>query len=381
MIQGESFVRALRPAGFGLVSGTPCSYLTPLVNAVISSSEIDYIGAANEGEAVAIACGAQLGGRLSAVMFQNSGLGNAVSPLTSLAATFRIPLLVIATWRGQPDGAEDEPQHELMGRITPKLFELMEIPWAPFPATEAAIGPTFDRALHHIRTSGKPYGLVLRHGDVATAPLFVQPSAQRSARAALPDRGPAVAALEQNEILSAIQSAIDPAAAVLATTGFTGRALYALSDRPNQFYMAGSMGCVSSLGLGLAKVQPRRQLIVLDGDGALLMRMGALPVIAHEGPPNLVHILLDNGVHDSTGGQPTVSSSVDFAAIAYASGYPRVIRADSLGELRGALQDKSRELTFIHVKTQPRSSRKLPRPTISAPALAERFRTWVRQTL
>jgi phosphonopyruvate decarboxylase len=381
MIEGESFVRALRPAGFGLVSGTPCSYLTPLVNAVISSAEIEYIGAANEGEAVAIACGTQLGGRLGVVMFQNSGLGNAVNPLTSLAATFRIPLLVIATWRGQPDGPEDEPQHELMGRITPKLFELMEIPWAPFPETEAAIGPALDRALQHIRTSGKPYGLILRHGVVAPAPLFVQPLAQRSARAALTDPGPAIAALEPNEILSAIQSTIHPAAAVLTTTGFTGRALYALSDQPNQFYMAGSMGCVSSLGLGLAKVQPRRQVIVLDGDGALLMRMGALPVIAHEGPPNLVHILLDNGVHESTGGQPTVSSSVDFAAIAYASGYPRVVGAGSLGELRAALQDKCRELTFIHVKTKPRSSRKLPRPAISAPALAERFRTWLRQTL
>src|SRR3954468_8647651 len=125
MIQAEMFVRELRQAGFGLFSGTPCSYLTPLINRVIDSPETEYIGAANEGDAVAIAAGAELGGKPGVVLFQNSGLGNAVSPLTSLTATFRLPVLVITTWRGQPGGPPDEPQHELMGRVTPGLLALM----------------------------------------------------------------------------------------------------------------------------------------------------------------------------------------------------------------------------------------------------------------
>src|SRR5207245_10204493 len=122
-----------------LLSGTPCSYLTPLINRVIGSPETEYVGAANEGDAVAIACGGELGGKPGVVLFQNSGLGNAVNPLTSLTHTFRIPVLVITTWRAEPGGPADEPQHELMGRVTPDLLALMGVPSEAVPADEAAL--------------------------------------------------------------------------------------------------------------------------------------------------------------------------------------------------------------------------------------------------
>src|ERR1043166_9435674 len=146
MIRAENFLRELRRAGFGLISGTPCSYLTPLINAAIGAGDMDYIGAANEGDAVAIACGAQLGGMPAVVMFQNSGLGNAVNPLTSLAIPFHVPVLVITTWRGQPDRRPDEPQHRLMGRITTDLLSLMGIPWEVVPDDEKALPRLFRRA-------------------------------------------------------------------------------------------------------------------------------------------------------------------------------------------------------------------------------------------
>src|SRR5437764_11320504 len=136
MIRAEALIDTLRQAGFAMYSGVPCSYLTPFINAVIGSADAHYVGAANEGDAVAIACGAELAGMHAVVMCQNSGLGNAVSPLTSLSATFRIPLLLITTWRGQPGGRPDEPQHQLMGQITPRLLDLLEIPWELFPTSE-----------------------------------------------------------------------------------------------------------------------------------------------------------------------------------------------------------------------------------------------------
>jgi phosphonopyruvate decarboxylase len=379
MIQAEAFVRELRQAGFRLFSGTPCSYLTPFINRVIDSPETEYVGAANEGDAVAIAAGAELGGKPGVVLFQNSGLGNAVSPLTSLTATFRVPVLVITTWRGQPDRPPDEPQHGLMGRITHDLLRLMGIPCEEVPAEEKELSPMLARAIAHMRTTGTPYGLVLKQGTVGPYVLQTRPDpAQAFQLETLPADRPIGERPGQDVVLTAIQSSVAPSDAVLATTGYTGRALYALSDTPNQLYMVGSMGCVSSLGLGLAKAQPHRRVVVIDGDGAALMRMGAMAVVGHERPANLVHVLLDNNVHDSTGGQATVSSSIDLAAIAAACGYLRVVRVGSLDELRAELGHATKTLTFLHVRTKPRENHKLPRPEITPPQVAERFRQWLK---
>src|SRR5262249_4706253 len=153
--------------------------------------------------------------------------------------------------------------------------------------------------------------------------------------------------------LRCVQAALGPGDAVIATTGYTGRALYALNDRPGQFYVVGSMGCASSVGLGVALAQPRRRVVVLDGDGAALMRLGALATIGARHPANLVHLLLDNERHESTGGQATVSRSADPAAVAAECGYPRVVRAASLNACAAALAAGGEELSFIHVKTGP----------------------------
>ena len=377
MIRADVFLSELKQRGVDVVSGVPCSYLTPLINTVINSSEITYLGAANEGDAVAAACGAELGGRHAVAMFQNSGLGNAVNPLTSLTEPFGIPLLIITTWRGQPGKPKDEPQHKVMGEITPGLIELMGIPWESFPTEDDQLGPALDRALEHGATRREPYAWILEkggiEGDKAPAPAAERAPPPWQAVVPPPARQQVHS---QDDALACIQATTGDDA-VVATTGFTGRALYALEDRPNQLYMVGSMGCASSLGWGLATVKPQRRVVVLDGDGALLMRMGALACIGHERPSNLVHVVLDNGVHDSTGSQSTVSPHVDVAAVAAACGYPRVVRVDGLDQLDAVLRAPTRELTFVHVCTHPRADRKLPRPTMTPHEVVDRFRAWL----
>ncbi|MEQ9482615.1 phosphonopyruvate decarboxylase [Coleofasciculus sp. F4-SAH-05] len=377
MIKSEYFIQAAQKKGFGLYTGVPCSYLKSFINTVIDSEHLRYVGAANEGDAVAIAAGAELAGVKGVVMFQNSGFGNAVNPLTSLTHTFKIPILVIVTWRGQPGGAPDEPQHQLMGAITPQLLDLIQVPWELFPTEIDQVEPTLDRAVAHMQQHQTPYALVMQKGSVESCPLSSQLAMkpQPISPTNLPlQQAPA---FTRCDILQAIQAGTDPDDILLATTGYTGRELYAIEDRSNQLYMVGSMGCVSSLGLGVALAQPHRRVIAIDGDGAALMRLGAFATIGYERPPNLLHILLDNQRHESTGGQSTVSASINFGAIAKACGYEQVAVATTPEQVKALTQHPSEQLMFIHVKIKPGIPDKLPRPKITPLEVAQRLRQFI----
>lgn len=368
----ERFIAELQANSFRLFSGVPCSFLTPFMNAVSTARGVDYIGAANEGDAVAIAAGAQLGGSPAVAMFQNSGLGNAVNPLTSLTRPFELPVLVITTWRGEPGGSGDEVQHEFMGSITPQLLELLDIPHEPFPSVPDGVPGAVARAIAHMK-KGMSYGLILSEGSVPKSPIVehAAPTLTTGSSAGSADHP-----LDPDEALAAIQRTTAQAV-VIATTGYTGRALYALDDRPNQLYMVGSMGCAPSLGLGLALARPDVRVVVLDGDGAALMRLGAYATLGRERPPNLTHVLLDNGIHESTGGQPTVGSHVDFPAVAHAAGYPVVRSVASTAELADAVAKGSGELSFVYARTSSRGPRRLPRPSIKPSDVAARLRSWM----
>ncbi|MGI9291552.1 MAG: phosphonopyruvate decarboxylase, partial [Gammaproteobacteria bacterium] len=321
MIEAESFITAAKAKGFGFYSGVPCSYLKPFINYVIDSNDLRYVGAANEGDAVAISAGAELAGQRTITMFQNSGLGNTVNPITSLNYSFRIPTLLIPTLRGEPGGPADEPQHELMGAITTDMLSLMKVEWEYFPTEEAEVAASLDRAVAHMDKHGLPYALVMKKGSVA--PVKLQSSPVEKPPGSFSGDIPAAVA-SRREILLAVQAAAPANSVIVATTGYTGRELFACEDRPNQIYMVGSMGCAVSLGLGIALAQPERPVIVLDGDGAALMRLGAQSIAGYEAPENLTHVLLDNAIHESTGGQATVARSVNFPAIAAASGYAHI---------------------------------------------------------
>lgn len=377
MIKSQDFIQAASELGFGLYTGVPCSYLQSFINTVIDSPKLRYVGATNEGDAVAIASGAALAGTPSVVMMQNSGLGNAVNPLTSLSQIFKLPILLIVTWRGQPGGEKDEPQHQLMGTITPQLLELMQIPWAYFPSEPDQIQPTLDLAVAHMRQQCTPYALIMKKGAVEPCPFSSQLPLKPLTGAVEPTLMPQVAEFTRYKMLQAIQSVTQSTDVLLATTGYSGRELYAVEDQANQLYMVGSMGCVASFGLGIALVQPQRRVIVVDGDGAALMRLGALATIGYERPGNLLHILLDNQCHESTGGQSTVSGSVHWVAIAAACGYENVMLATTPEQVQSAILSTIGQLSFIQVKIQPGIPNKLPRPEITPAAVAQRLRLFL----
>lgn len=380
MITADSFLSEAGRAGFDFYTGVPCSFLTPLINGVLSQRGLAYVGAASEGEAVAIAAGAWLAGRNTVVMCQNSGLGNAVNPLTSLNAPFRIPTLFVTTWRGEP-GLKDEPQHELMGQITHDLLRLIGSPPQPFPNTPEALAPAFASAVEAMETTGLPVAWVMRKGDVEDsalnqAPFTAQATGQRDRRdegGARPSRARA---------LELFLQIVEPETAVIATTGKCGRELFALDDREQHLYQVGSMGGALGMGLGLA-LNTSRPVVVLDGDGAALMKLGTLATTGAYRPANLIHVLLDNGVHDSTGGQATVSAGVDFAAVALACGYRYAASCDSLDGFKDAYAaaEAIGGPAMVHMRIAPGSMEKLGRPTVAPADVARRFKAFVDRPL
>lgn len=361
---------------FRYVTGVPCSFLTPLINGAMSHGAIEYISSNQEGEAMAISAGLWLAGQRCLTLSQNSGLGNMVNPITSLLAPFRIPALLMLTWRGRP-GIQDEPQHALMGAITPRLLALMEMHWqdgaqADFSWQAGLIAA--DRAWEHRERCA-----IVLDGDAFTALPAPCPRPPAAIRPEIHDLRSQGAAPQRHQLLSALLSVLPAATAVVSCTGKCSRELYALSDRAQHFYMTGSMGFAAAVALGVA-LGRRGKVIALDGDGALLMRLGNLATIGASRPQNLVHILFDNGCHDSTGGQPTVSPGVDFCAIAAACGYRHAIAADCQDSFERALAlcETLAGPVFVHARVLPGSLRDLPRPDDDFAQLAQRFREFCR---
>jgi phosphonopyruvate decarboxylase len=384
MIEARHFVEAARAKGFRWYAGVPCSFLTPFINYVLQDEQLRYVSMANEGDAVALIAGVALAGGGDApygrgiAMMQNSGLGNAVSPLTSLAWTFRLPQLLIVTWRAQP-GISDEPQHALMGPITPAMLEIMEIPWELFPTEPEQIARVLERAIAHMDQTGRPYALVMQKGSVA--PYALKAGQQTIAESSLDNSARITRAITagrrptRQEALRAVVAETQPRSTVLlASTGFCGRELYAIDDRANHLYMVGSMGCVLPLCLGLALARPDLRVIALDGDGAALMRLGAFATAGAYGPANLWHLLLDNGVHDSTGGQATVSPSVSFAEVAAACGYASALETDELPRIADWLKQlPAGGPRFARLLIHAGTPADLPRPAVTPVEVRSRF--------
>jgi len=230
-----------------------------------------------------------------------------------------------------------------------------------------------------MNSAGRPYALLMQKGSVATRPLApAAPLARErpaAAAAVLPTSRPVKARPSRAEALREVvaRTPVD-STAVLASTGFCGRELYAIEDRPNHLYMVGSMGCVVPLALGLALARPDLGVVAVDGDGAALMRMGAFATVGAYGPPNLQHLLLDNGVHDSTGGQATVSPSVSFAGIASACGYASALETADVGDIASWLESpRLQRARFARLLIRAGTTTDLPRPSVSPIDVRKRF--------
>ncbi|MFT4588555.1 MAG: phosphonopyruvate decarboxylase [Limisphaerales bacterium] len=381
MIEAASFIEALSKLGYSQYSGVPCSFLKPFINYVIDDPSSDYLGAASEGEAVGITMGAYLAGRKTVTMCQNSGLGNMVNPLTSLNYPFRVPTLLISTWRGEP-GVKDEPQHEQMGRIMPNLFDALEIPWKPFPTTVEQIRPTLEEAEASMAERQLPFGLVMSKDSVAPhalthsdSPTIVETDKHDYKRGSLDER------MTRTDALNLILKSLNGDEAIIATTGKTGRELFTIADRPNHLYVVGGMGTASAIGLGVAHAKPDQSVVVIDGDGAALMKLGSMATVGFYQPKNLIHVILDNEQHDSTGGQQTSSGVVKFADVAAATNYRNAFSAEDEKDVGECLRElrKRPGPSLLHVKIKSGSPKELGRPTVKPHEVKERFMAFLNQ--
>lgn len=378
MLDTNTFGVLLAESGFRDFSGVPCSYLAPLINYAINAKR--FIMANNEGEAVAIASGitlvnaSKVDSRFGVVLMQNSGLSNALSPLTSLNHTFKIPILGFVSLRGQRDESgqnTDEPQHELLGVITSKLLSTCEIACEVLEPQMQGAKEQILKA-RKILQSGKSFFFVIKSQTFSKVEL----AQVHKAQSGLPTR---INALEIVRSLALSHSAL-----LLATTGKCGRELYEIGDTANQLYMVGSMGCVSALGLGIA-LRSHKKVLCVDGDSALLMRLGTLSTNAYYAKEhnlgNFCHILLDNQSHDSTGGQFNLSPFVEFYHIAKSCGYEFVSYAQNLEAFEAALKEfltrKSGGASFVYLRIAKGSKPNLGRPKITPQEVALRLQNFL----
>jgi len=251
------------------------------------------------------------------------------------------------------------------------------VPRRPFPTDASKVAAAIDEARAEMDRTGRPFAFIMQKGDVADGPdATVAPPPRPAGEIADYTRGGKRPA--RFDTLDAVLSIVPDGAGIIAATGKSGRELFTIADRPQHLYQVGSMGCAAAMGLGVA-MNVATPVVVLDGDGAALMKMGTMATVGAYAPPNLIHVVLDNGTYDSTGGQATVSASADFAAVAAGVGYSRCYRCDSLDgfgrALNGALTKPGPHL--IHMRIAPGSLAKLGRPTVKPPAVARRFRAFL----
>lgn len=322
-------------AGISFYTGVPDSFLKGLCNELyhrFGTDDFHHIVAHNEGGAIGLCAGHTLAsGKPALCYMQNSGLGNTVNPLTSLTdlQVYAIPCLLVIGWRGEP-GTKDEPQHIKQGAVTLSQLDLLGIPYEILSpdTSEDAFRSLFSGLLQHLR-EGRAAALVIRKGALTSS---------------VPSDYPAGEGLAREEAAGMILDASGPSDIFVSTTGKLSREIYELREKRGQdhrrdFLTVGSMGHASMIALRIAEEKPDRRVWCLDGDGAALMHLGALPIIGRRAPENLIHAVISNGAHETVGGMPVCSGSLKLSELALASGYPAVFRADSSDSLQALLKD------------------------------------------
>ena len=366
MLNVKTFVQKLNLLNFNFYSGVPCSFLGGLPDYLINKKK--FLMSTNEGEAVSICAGASLANKKSVILIQNSGLTNAISPLTSLNHTFKIPLLGFIGLRGHKT---DEPQHRLVHDISKSLLNLMEIKNEVLSDDIHIASKQLTKANNYIKKN-KSFFFLVKKNTFEKIKLDKQNTKITKRKIFIQSKK-----IEMNtrfEVLKKISSLATDNMAIMCTTGKTGRELHDINDVKNNFYMVGSMGNVSSIALGTA-LNSKKKIIAIDGDGSLLMKMGNLATNSFYGPKNFFHLLLDNHMHDSTGGQFTVSKNMDFLKIAYNSGYNKSFFIHSLDDLKKKIElwKKKPSLTFAYMKILPGSIKNLGRPKLRPDQVKQRF--------
>ncbi len=372
MIESKDFIGVLAQHGIDFFCGVPDSLLQDFCACLAESCNKDrHIITANEGNAVALASGHYLAtGHPGLVYMQNSGLGNAINPLMSLAdaGVYGISVLLLIGWRGEP-GTADEPQHAAQGRITLDLLQTLGIPYRILSPDPAGMRECIDNACEYMRTHRGPFALVARKNTFT-----------RCVSRTVPDKDRDVPGFTREEAIKIIVDQLGPEDVVVSTTGKASRELYEYAEslpgkRPGFLPVVGSMGHTSSIALGIALEHEDRTVFCIDGDGSVIMHMGSLGIIGHASPKNFVHIVMNNGAHESVGGQPTVGFFIGLADIAKSSGYAHVARAASDGELKCQLETlRNRDgPVFLEIRICTGSRENLGRPDRSPMEIKKEF--------
>ena len=353
MIHPSVFFQCLNEEGIDFFAGVPDSLLKHFCTFIRQNvPESNNIITQNEGGAVALAAGHYLAtGHLPLVYMQNSGIGNAVNPLLSMAdpEVYSLPMLLLIGYRGEP-GVHDEPQHKKQGMVTPALIEAMRYPCFILGSEPAEILRQTKEAIKIAKEQKTPVALIVRKGMFEEIP---------SLRAVSNLEMPREEALEEISKLPGV---------LVSTTGFTSRELFEIRERRKEgherdFLTVGSMGHSSMIALGISLAHPELPVTCIDGDGAFLMHLGAIAILGSRKPGNFTHIVMNNGVHDSVGGQPTDIGALDLIKLAAAAGYPKIDSVSTHEELQRVLSEKSPDFSFIEVKVRPGARKDLGRPT------------------
>lgn len=347
MMSPDDFVQTLVDRGIRRFTGVPCSFFQSAINRILDDSQLHYTIAPNEGAALAIAAGSAMAGETTALLIQNSGFGNLINPLTSLNLIYGIPAIIFMS--GRAYGVSDEPQHEIIGRTMAKLLETMEVPYKDMPTDKKSFGQALDEALKRIKTEKKPFFFLVRKDSID------EYSAAKKDSGAFP--------LKRIDAIRAVATELPENVCIVATTGKPSRELFSIADRPKNFYMQGSMGHAASIGLGIAMSRSSEKVVILDGDGAILMHMGILSTIGHYAPANLIHIILDNESYETTGDQDTTSSTTDFGAAARAAGYKHAQEARTENDIREKIRSllKNNGPSLLRIKINRIPSDNIPR--------------------
>lgn len=368
-MKADKLLQALEQRGIHTVIGVPDSTLKQFCDGLQNyKGNINHYVPVNEGAAVGLAVGSYLAdGKPACVYMQNSGIGNAVNPIASLANrdVYGIPMLFLVGWRGEP-GVKDEPQHVFQGKITCKLFEVLTIPYevidkdTTWEQMESILTEAFETL-----SRGEQFAIIVRKGTFEKDVPYTWENGNT---------------LNREEALATILKEGGHEAILVSTTGKISRELYEQSDalygtHENIFMTVGGMGHASMIALGIAKKRPEEKIICIDGDGAALMHMGALAFISSQSPENFVHIIINNQSHESVGAMPTGCQKVNFSELAKNVGYPWTIRVSTLEELTKVLHniDEQKGPILVEVLVSLDSRADLGRPKESARENKEAF--------
>ena len=357
MIHPAFFYQELASYGIDFYTGVPDSLLKNLC-AYVTDHAQNHIIAANEGGAMGVAAGHYLAtGQIPVVYLQNSGEGNIINPLASLVDkdVYHIPVLLVIGWRGKP-GIHDEPQHVKQGKVTTTLLDAMGVSYAILAKEETEAGVQIRKAVEWMQQTKECYALIIEKDTFDAYTL------QHTK-----DRG---LTFSREKAIRTIAAAIGEKDVIVSTTGMISRELFEYRSQKGQghehdFLTVGSMGHASQIALGIAMEKHDRRVWCFDGDGACIMHMGNMAIIASKAPKNFRHIIFNNGAHDSVGGQPTVGLDIDFLGIAKAVGYQQVYRVHDKTQLDAVLskcQDAEGPL-LIEVQVRKGSRKDLGRPT------------------